>query len=133
MALTLYRQALNRALDEELANDDQVVIIGEEVAEYNGAYKVTEGLWKKWGDKRVVDTPISEAGFIGMGIGASMLGVRPVMELMFFSFAYVALDQMINNAACVRYMSGGSINCPIVVRGPANGGHECWRDTFTHP
>ena len=122
MALTLYRQALNRALDEELANDEQVVIIGEEVAEYNGAYKVTNGLWKKWGDKRVVDTPISEAGFIGMGIGASMIGVRPVMELMFFSFAYVALDQMINNAACVRYMSGGLINCPIVIRGPANAG-----------
>tara|TARA_B100001094_G_scaffold42134_1_gene36892 strand:- start:1463 stop:2446 length:984 start_codon:yes stop_codon:yes gene_type:complete len=122
MASTLYRHALNRALDEELANDEKVVIIGEEVAEYNGAYKVTEGLWSKWGDKRVVDTPISEAGFIGMGIGASMLGVRPVMELMFFSFAYVALDQMINNAACVRYMSGGLINCPIVIRGPANGG-----------
>ncbi|MCP4846585.1 MAG: alpha-ketoacid dehydrogenase subunit beta [Verrucomicrobiaceae bacterium] len=120
--MTLYRHALNRALDEELANDDNVVIIGEEVAEYDGAYKVTEGLWKKWGDKRVVDAPISEAGFIGMGIGASMLGVRPVMELMFYSFAYVAFDQMINNAACVRYMSGGLINCPIVVRGPANGG-----------
>ena len=120
--MTLYRHALNRALDEELANDANVVIIGEEVAEYDGAYKVTEGLWKKWGDKRVVDAPISEAGFIGMGIGASMLGVRPVMELMFFSFAYVAFDQMINNAACVRYMSGGLINCPIVVRGPANGG-----------
>ena len=122
MTMTLYRHALNRALDEELAHDDNVVIIGEEVAEYDGAYKVTEGLWKKWGDKRVVDAPISEAGFIGMGIGASMLGVRPVMELMFYSFAYVAFDQMINNAACVRYMSGGLINCPIVVRGPANGG-----------
>jgi pyruvate dehydrogenase E1 component beta subunit len=96
--------------------------MGEEVAQYNGAYKVTQGLWKKWGDKRVVDTPISEAGFIGMGIGASMLGVRPVMELMFWSFAYVAWDQMINNAASVRYMSGGKINCPIVIRGPANGG-----------
>jgi len=122
MPKTLYRHALNRALDEELANDENVVIIGEEVAEYNGAYKVTEGLWKKWGDKRVVDAPISEAGFIGMGIGASMLGVRPVMELMFFSFAYVAFDQMVNNAACVRYMSGGLINVPIVIRGPANGG-----------
>ena len=118
----IYRHALNRALDEELANDENVVIIGEEVAEYNGAYKVTEGLWKKWGDKRVVDAPISEAGFIGMGIGASMLGVRPVMELMFFSFAYVAFDQMVNNAACVRYMSGGLINVPIVIRGPGNGG-----------
>ncbi|MGY8689782.1 MAG: alpha-ketoacid dehydrogenase subunit beta [Verrucomicrobiales bacterium] len=113
-----YRQALNEALAEELERDPNVVILGEEVAEYNGAYKVTEGLW----DKRVVDTPISEAGFIGMGIGASMLGVRPVMELMFWSFAYVAFDQMINNAACVRYMSGGLIHCPIVVRGPANGG-----------
>ncbi|MEM6917257.1 MAG: alpha-ketoacid dehydrogenase subunit beta, partial [Verrucomicrobiota bacterium] len=89
---------------------------------YNGAYKVTEGLWKKWGDKRVVDAPISEAGFIGMGIGASMLGIRPVMELMFYSFAYVAFDQMMNNAATCRYMSGGLLNVPIVVRGPANGG-----------
>ena len=117
-----YRQALNDALDEELGRDDNVVIIGEEVAEYNGAYKVTEGLWKKWGDKRVIDAPISEAGFIGMGVGASMLGVRPVMELMFWSFSYVAFDQLINNAATVRYMSGGKIHCPIVVRGPANGG-----------
>lgn len=117
-----YREALREALDEELTRDDNVVVMGEEVAEYNGAYKVTEGLWKKWGDKRVMDTPISEAGFIGMGIGASMLGIRPVMELMFYSFAYVAWDQMINNAATVRYMSGGLINCPIVVRGPANGG-----------
>ncbi len=117
-----YRKALNEALDEELAHDDMVVVIGEEVAEYNGAYKVTEGLWEKWGDKRLIDAPISEAGFIGMGIGASMLGMRPVMELMFFSFAYVAFDQMMNNASSVRYMSGGLINCPIVVRGPANGG-----------
>ena len=117
-----YRHALREAFDEELARDENVVIIGEEVAEYNGAYKVTQGLWEKHGDKRVVDAPISEAGFIGMGIGASMMGVRPVMELMFWSFAYVAMDQMINNAACVRYMSGGKIHCPIVVRGPANGG-----------
>jgi len=122
MPLITYRTAINQALDEEILRDDNVVIIGEEVAEYNGAYKVTEGLWKKHGDKRVVDAPISEAGFIGLGIGASMMGVRPVMELMFWSFAYVAMDQLINNAACVRYMSGGKINCPIVVRGPANGG-----------
>lgn len=122
MPLIDYRTALRQALDEELARDENVVIMGEEVAQYNGAYKVTQGLWEKWGDKRVVDTPISEAGFIGMGIGASMLGVRPVMELMFWSFAYVAWDQMINNAASVRYMSGGKINCPIVIRGPANGG-----------
>lgn len=117
-----YRVALRQALAEELERDENVVILGEEVAEYDGAYKVTEGLWKKYGDKRLVDTPISEAGFIGMGIGASMLGLRPVMELMFWSFAYVAWDQIINNAGCVRYMSGGLINCPIVIRGPANGG-----------
>lgn len=117
-----YRDALNEAFDEELERDPSVVLMGEEVAQYNGAYKVTKGLWEKWGDKRVVDTPISEAGFIGMGIGASMLGVRPVMELMFWSFHSVAFDQLVNNAACVRYMSGGLIHCPIVMRGPANGG-----------
>ena len=117
-----YRQALKNAMIEELNRDENVVIIGEEVAEYNGAYKVTEGLLKQFGPKRIVDAPISEAGFIGMGIGASMLGIRPVMELMFWSFAYVAWDQIINNAASVRYMSGGKINVPIVIRGPANGG-----------
>ena len=118
----LYRHAIREALDEELERDENVVIMGEEVAQYNGAYKVTEGLWDKWGSKRIVDTPISEAGFIGMGIGASMLGVRPVMELMFWSFHSVAFDQLVNNAACVRYMSGGLCNVPIVMRGPANGG-----------
>ncbi len=122
MPLITYRKALNDALAEEILRDENVVIMGEEVARYNGAYKVTEGLWERFGDKRIVDTPISEAGFIGMGIGASMLGIRPVMELMFWSFAYVAWDQIINNAGQVRYMSGGLINCPIVIRGPANGG-----------
>ncbi len=117
-----YREALREGMDEELARDENVVVFGEEVAQYNGAYKVTQGLWEKWGDKRVFDTPISEAAFIGMGIGASMLGVRPVMELMFWSFHSVAFDQLVNNAANVRYMSGGQISCPIVVRGPANGG-----------
>jgi pyruvate dehydrogenase E1 component beta subunit len=117
-----YREALREGLDEEIARDENVILIGEEVAQYNGAYKVTEGLWKKWGCKRIIDAPISEAGFIGLGIGASFLGIRPVMELMFYSFAYVAFDQMMNNAAACRYMSGGLINVPIVVRGPANGG-----------
>ena len=117
-----YRQALKDAMIEELEQDENVVIIGEEVAQYNGAYKVTEGLLAQFGPHRIVDAPISEAGFIGMGIGASMLGIRPVMELMFWSFAYVAWDQIINNAASVRYMSGGKINVPIVIRGPANGG-----------
>jgi len=122
MPLITYRKALNDALAEEIIRDENVVLLGEEVAEYNGAYKVTEGLWARFGSKRVVDTPISEAAFIGMGIGASMLGVRPVIELMFWSFAFVAYDQIVNNAGCVRYMSGGLINCPIVIRGPANGG-----------
>lgn len=122
MAQITYRKALNDALAEELTRDENVVLIGEEVAQYNGAYKVTEGLWKRFGDKRVVDAPISEAGFIGMSVGASMLGIRPVVELMFWSFAFVAYDQIVNNAGCVRYMSGGLINCPIVIRGPANGG-----------
>ncbi|MEQ1841477.1 MAG: alpha-ketoacid dehydrogenase subunit beta [Verrucomicrobiales bacterium] len=117
-----YRTALREAFAEEIERDPNVFLIGEEVAQYNGAYKVTQGLWAKYGDKRVIDAPISEAGFLGMGVGASMLGLRPVMELMFWSFAYVAFDQMINNAATVRYMSGGLLHCPIVVRGPANGG-----------
>jgi pyruvate dehydrogenase E1 component beta subunit len=122
MPLITYREALRHAFDEEIQRDPNVVLIGEEVAQYDGAYKVTEGLWKKHGDKRVMDTPISEAAFIGMGIGASMLGLRPVMELMFWSFCTVAYDQIVNNAAQIRYMSGGLINCPIVIRGPANGG-----------
>jgi pyruvate dehydrogenase E1 component beta subunit len=117
-----YRKALNDALAEELARDKNVFIIGEEVAQYNGAYKVTEGLWARFGDKRVLDTPITEAAFVGLGVGASMLGLRPVIELMFWSFAYVANDQIVNNAGCIRYMSGGQINVPIVIRGPANGG-----------
>jgi len=117
-----YRQALNDAFSEEIERDENVFLMGEEVAQYDGAYKVTQGLWKKYGDYRVVDAPISEAGFIGLGVGASMLGLRPVMELMFWSFAYVAFDQLINNAGNIRYMSGGLIHCPIVIRGPANGG-----------
>jgi len=117
-----YRKALNDAFAEEIQRDPNVVLMGEEVARYNGAYKVTEGLWERFGDKRVVDTPISEAGFIGLGVGAAMLGLRPVLELMFWSFAYVAWDQILNNAGCIRYMSGGRISCPIVIRGPANGG-----------
>ncbi len=122
MPVITYREAIRHALAEELERDANVVVLGEEVAQFNGAYKVTEGLLAKFGPKRIVDTPISEAGFIGMGVGASMLGIRPVMELMFWSFYSVAFDQILNNAANVRYMSGGLINCPIVIRGPANGG-----------
>jgi pyruvate dehydrogenase E1 component beta subunit len=120
--LITYREAIRHAMAEELDRDPNVVIMGEEVAQFNGAYKVTEGLLAKYGPKRIVDTPISEAGFMGLGIGASMLGIRPVMELMFWSFYSVAFDQILNNAANVRYMSGGQIHCPIVIRGPANGG-----------
>lgn len=122
MPLITYRQALNDAFAEEMTRDESVFLIGEEVAEYNGAYKVTEGLWKRFGSKRVIDTPISEAAFLGLGVGAAMMGLRPVVELMFWSFAYVGFDQIINNAGCVRYMSGGLINVPMVIRGPANGG-----------
>jgi pyruvate dehydrogenase E1 component beta subunit len=122
MPVITYREALRHAMAEELDRDPNVVIMGEEVAQFNGAYKVTEGLLEKYGPKRIVDTPISEAGFIGLGIGSAMLGLRPVMELMFFSFYSVAFDQIFNNAANIRYMSGGLINCPIVLRGPANGG-----------
>ncbi len=122
MPVITYREAIRHALAEELARDKKVVVLGEEVGQFNGSYKVTEGLLEKFGPDRIVDTSISEAGFIGMGVGASMLGVRPVMELMFWSFYSVAFDQILNNAANVRYMSGGLINCPIVIRGPANGG-----------
>ena len=122
MPVLTYREAIRHALAEELERDSSVVVLGEEVGQFNGAYKVTEGLLAKFGPKRIVDTPISEAGFIGLGVGASMLGIRPVMELMFWSFYSVAFDQILNNAANVRYMSGGLINCPIVIRGPANGG-----------
>jgi len=122
MPVLTYREALRHAMAEEMLRDPNVMVMGEEVAQFNGAYKVTEGLLEKFGPKRVVDTPISEAGFVGLGIGASMLGIRPVVELMFWSFYSVCFDQILNNAANVRYMSGGLIHCPIVIRGPANGG-----------
>lgn len=122
MPVITYREALRAAMSEEIERDPNVVLMGEEVAQFNGAYKISEGMLAKYGPKRIVDTPISEAGFIGLGVGAAMLGLRPVMELMFFSFYSVAFDQIFNNAANIRYMSGGLINCPIVLRGPANGG-----------
>ena len=122
MPLITYREAIKQALSEEIERDENVCIMGEEVAQYNGAYKVTEGLWNKYGDKRLIDTPISEAAFSGLAIGASALGIRPVIEMMFMSFSYVAIDQLFNNASFCRYMSGGLMHIPIVVRGPANGG-----------
>lgn len=118
MAEIAVRDALNQAIDEEMKRDDTVCILGEEVAEYEGAYKVTRGLLKKYGFPRVLDTPITENGFTGMGIGAAMVGLRPIVEWMTFNFSIQALDQVINNAAKMRHMSGGQLNVPIVFRGP---------------
>lgn len=117
-----YRDALNQGIAEELERDSNVVLMGEEVAQFKGSYKVSEGLLEKFGSSRIIDTPISEAAFSGLAVGASMMGMRPVVEFMFWSFCYVAFDQIFNNAANVRYMSGGLINVPVVFRGPANGG-----------
>jgi pyruvate dehydrogenase E1 component beta subunit len=112
------REAIRQALDEEMERDPNVFIIGEEVAEYNGAYKVTKGMLKKWGEKRVLDTPISELAFAGLGVGAALCGLRPVVEFMSFNFSFVAADQLISNAPVMHYMSGGRFSCPIVFRGP---------------
>lgn len=112
------REALRQAIDEEMTRDERVFIMGEEVAEYNGAYKVTKGLLDKWGPKRVVDTPIAELGFAGLGIGAAMTGLRPIIEFMSFNFSFVAADQIISNAAKMYYMSGNRYSVPIVFRGP---------------
>lgn len=112
------RDALNSALDEEMARDEDVLVMGEEVAQYQGAYKVTKGLWQKYGDQRVVDTPITEMGFTGLGIGAAMKGLRPVVEFMTFNFSMQAIDQIINSGAKNLYMSAGTLNVPIVFRGP---------------
>ena len=122
MATITYREALNQALSEEIERDDKVVLMGEEVAQFKGSYKVSEGMLEKFGSDRIIDTPISESAFSGLAVGAAMMGMRPVVEFMFWSFCYVAFDQIFNNAANVRYMSGGLINVPIVFRGPANGG-----------
>jgi len=112
------RDALNLAMDEELERDERVFLMGEEVAEYDGAYKVSRGLWRKWGDKRVIDTPITEMGFAGMAVGAAFNGLRPIVEFMTFNFSMQAIDQVINSAAKTLYMSGGDLNVPIVFRGP---------------
>ncbi|XP_047438203.1 pyruvate dehydrogenase E1 component subunit beta, mitochondrial [Mugil cephalus] len=112
------RDALNQALDEELERDERVFLMGEEVAQYDGAYKVSRGLWKKYGDKRVMDTPISEMGFAGIAVGSAMAGLRPICEFMTFNFSMQAIDQVINSAAKTYYMSAGLQSVPIVFRGP---------------
>lgn len=118
MALLTFREALNQAMDEEMARDDMVVLLGEEVAEYNGAYKVSKGLLDKYGPHRVIDTPIAELGFTGVAVGAASVGMRPIVEWMTFNFGLLAIDQLINNAAKFRHMSGGQLQIPMVVRGP---------------
>jgi pyruvate dehydrogenase E1 component beta subunit len=118
MAVMTYREALNAALREEMERDPDVFLMGEEVAEYDGAYKVSKGLLDEFGEQRIVDTPISELGFTGLGVGAAMAGLRPVIEFMTFNFAFLAIDQIINAAAKMYYMSEGQFPIPIVFRGP---------------
>jgi pyruvate dehydrogenase E1 component subunit beta len=119
MARTLrFREALREAMIEEMDRDDRVFLMGEEVGHYQGAYKVSEGMLERFGPRRVIDTPIAEAGFAGVGIGAAMVGLRPIVEFMTWNFSAVAFDQILNNAAKLRQMSGGQLDCPIVFRGP---------------
>ncbi len=113
------REALNHAMSEEMTRDESVFLMGEEVAQYNGAYKVSQGMLEHFGPKRIVDTPISELGFSGLGVGAAMVGLRPIIEFMTFNFSLVAIDQIISNAAKILYMSGGQFPVPIVFRGPS--------------
>jgi pyruvate dehydrogenase E1 component beta subunit len=117
------REALNQAMAEEMERDENVFIMGEEVGLYQGAYKVTAGLLQRFGEKRVIDTPIVEAGFTGIGIGAAMVGLRPIVEMMTFNFSILAMDQIFNNLAKIRYMSGGQFTFPVVVRGPNGAAH----------
>ncbi len=131
-----YRQAVNEALAEEMERDPNVFLMGEEVAEYNGAYKISQGLLERFGPKRVIDAPIAEAGFAGLGVGAAMAGLRPIIEFMTFSFSLVAFDQIVNNAPNMITMSGGQFNVPVTFRGPNGPAHqlgathshatECW-------
>jgi pyruvate dehydrogenase E1 component beta subunit len=124
MPVVSYREALNQAMDEEMARDERVFLMGEEVAQYNGAYKVSQGLLAKYGPKRIIDTPIAEAGFSGIGIGSAMVGLRPIVEFMSWNFSLIAFDQIVNNAAKMLSMSGGNFNVPIVFRGPGGAAHN---------
>jgi pyruvate/2-oxoglutarate/acetoin dehydrogenase E1 component len=123
MTLT-YREALNQALREEMRRDEKVFLIGEDVAYYQGAFKVSKGFLEEFGPRRVVDTPITELAFTGLAIGAAMVGLHPVVEMMTFNFALLAMDQIVNNAAKIRYMSGGQISVPMVIRGPGSAAHQ---------
>jgi pyruvate dehydrogenase E1 component beta subunit len=118
MSVISYREALNQAMREEMERDESVFIMGEEVGHYNGAYKVTQGMLQRFSERRVIDAPIAEMGFAGIGVGAAMVGLRPIIEFMTFNFSLVAIDQIVNNAAKIYQMSGGQYNVPIVFRGP---------------
>lgn len=118
MKTVQFREAIAEAMSEEMRLDESIYLMGEEVAEYNGAYKASKGMLDEFGDKRVIDTPISELGFSGIGVGSTMTGSRPIIEFMTFNFALVGIDQIINNASKIRIMSGGQFSCPIVFRGP---------------
>ncbi len=119
-----YRDALNQAMREEMRRDPRVFLIGEEVGYYQGAFKVSKGFVEEFGPERVLDTPITEAGFTGLAIGAAIAGLRPIVELMTFNFGILALDQIVNNAAKIRYMSGGQLSVPMVIRGPGSAAHQ---------
>src|SRR5215467_1878154 len=123
MPTVAFREALNQAMAEEMEKDDRIFLMGEEVGHYDGAYKVSKGLLKRFGEKRVIDTPIAETGFAGVGIGAAMVGLRPIIEFMTWNFSLVAADQLINNAAKLRHMSNGQFTLPIVFRGPGGAAH----------
>ncbi len=118
MPVITFREALRQAMDEEMERDEDVLLLGEEVGQYNGAYKVSQGLLDKYGELRVIDTPITEEGFTGLGIGAALAGLRPIVEWMTLNFSLMAIDQIYSNASKTRYMSGGQFTCPIVFRGP---------------
>src|SRR5215213_4553164 len=124
MSVITYRQALNDTLGEELARDPNVLLMGEEIGKFQGSYRITEGLQSEFGKHRVVDTPIAEEGFVGMAVGAAMLGMRPVVEIMTINFILVAVDQVINHAAKVRYMFGGESKVPMVIRTPGGAGSQ---------
>jgi pyruvate dehydrogenase E1 component beta subunit len=124
MADVTYREALRRALDEELARDERVYLVGEEIGRFEGSYKVTAGLWKKYGGKRVVEAPISEEGFVGSAIGSAMLGLRPVVEIMTINFILPAMDMVVNHAAKIHQMFGGRVGVPMVIRTPAGAGAQ---------
>ncbi len=139
MAVMRYRDALNQALREEMQRDENVFLMGEDIGVFNGAFKVTNGLLAEFGERRVRDTPISENTIVGMGVGSAMVGLRPVVELMTINFSLLALDQIINHAAHIRYMFGGQVSVPLVVRMPQGAGHQLgpthshsWESLFLH-